>query len=115
MPARLPVLPPPLHSPPTMLTPRLLAARRCAARPRCCTVLHCTVLQEVRYNADFQLVAAERRVARAEGHRSRDETAAMSARIRELEAALEVRQGPRWGGCSGHPQLLPVAAECPSQ
>ncbi|KAL4443384.1 hypothetical protein ABPG75_011121 [Micractinium tetrahymenae] len=44
--------------------------------------------QEVRYNADFQLLQMERRVARAEGHRSRDETAALTARIAELEQAL---------------------------
>ncbi len=46
------------------------------------------VLQEVRYNADFQLLQMERRLARAEGHRSRDETAALTARIAQLEREL---------------------------
>lgn len=61
-----------------------LPARRTACLPAC------TALQEVQYNSDFQLVQMERRVARAEGHRSRDETAALTARIKELEGALEV-------------------------
>lgn len=46
------------------------------------------VSQEVRYNADFQLLHMEQRVSRAEGRRSRDETAALNARIAKLEAAL---------------------------
>lgn len=52
--------------------------------------------QEVQYNADFQVVQMERRVSRAEGHRSKDETEALSARIRGLEAQLQVR-GDAWG------------------
>ena len=44
----------------------------------------------MRYTADFQLVQMERKVARAAGHRSRDETEALSGRIRELEGALAV-------------------------
>ncbi|EFN56849.1 hypothetical protein CHLNCDRAFT_144442 [Chlorella variabilis] len=48
--------------------------------------------QEVRYNADYQLVEMERRVARAEGHRSRDETAVLGGRIKELEGTLAAAQ-----------------------
>lgn len=40
--------------------------------------------QEVLYNVDFQLVAMERRVARAAGQRTQDETEALNARIAAL-------------------------------
>ncbi len=40
--------------------------------------------QEVLYNVDFQLVQMERRVARAAGERTQDETEALNARIRAL-------------------------------
>ena len=40
--------------------------------------------QEVLYNVDFQLVQMERRVARAAGERTQDETAALNARIEAL-------------------------------
>lgn len=40
--------------------------------------------QEVLYNVDFQLVALQRRVARAAGERTQDETEALNARIAAL-------------------------------
>lgn len=49
--------------------------------------------QEVQYNADFRVVQMERQVARAEGHRSKDETEALTARIKGLEAQLQVELG----------------------
>lgn len=56
---------------------------------RCCAAAWPpSSLQEVRYNADFQLLQMERRVARAEGRRSRDETEALAVRIAQLERAL---------------------------
>ncbi|PRW50762.1 flagella associated isoform B [Chlorella sorokiniana] len=45
--------------------------------------------QEVQYTADSQVVQMERRMARAEGHRSKDETEALTARIKALEAQLQ--------------------------
>ena len=44
--------------------------------------------QEVMYNVDFQLAMVERRLWRAAGARTQDETAALTARIAQLEAAL---------------------------
>jgi len=44
--------------------------------------------QEITYNVDYQLVMMERRLARAGGQRTDDETAALTARIGELTAAL---------------------------
>lgn len=49
--------------------------------------------QEVQYNADFRVVHMERQVARAKGHRSKDETEALTARIKGLEAQLQVELG----------------------
>ncbi|GAB4818571.1 hypothetical protein N2152v2_005617 [Parachlorella kessleri] len=46
--------------------------------------------QEVLYNVDFQLVQMERRVARAAGERTQDETAALNARIKALSQAFDV-------------------------
>ncbi len=48
--------------------------------------------QEVLYNMDFQLVQMERRVARAAGERTQDETDALNARIKALN---QVRQEGR--------------------
>ena len=70
----------------TALYPAIADDLHTLSTPANCTAT--VLLQEVRYTADFQLVQMERKVARAAGHRSRDETEALSGRIRELEAAL---------------------------
>jgi len=44
--------------------------------------------QEITYNVDYQLVMMERCLARAGGQRTDDETAALTAHIGELTAAL---------------------------
>lgn len=46
--------------------------------------------QEVLYNVSFQLVQMERKVSRAQGQRSQDETQELKARIAALNQALEV-------------------------
>jgi coiled-coil domain-containing protein 39 len=45
--------------------------------------------QELLYNVEFQLQKMERRVARAQGERSDDETAALNSRIKVLTVQLE--------------------------
>ena len=44
--------------------------------------------QEIAYNVDYQLVMMERRLARAGGQRTDDETAALTARVGQLTAEL---------------------------
>eukprot|EP00887_Chlorella_sp_A99_P001108 scaffold14.g1108.t1 len=51
---------------------------------------HMVRQREVLYNVDFQLVQMERKVARAAGERTKDETEALNARIAALSTALEV-------------------------
>ena len=45
--------------------------------------------QELLYNVDFNLQDAERRVARAQGHRTEDESRALHARIKVLTEVLD--------------------------
>lgn len=45
--------------------------------------------QELLYNVEFQLQKMERRVARAQGERSDEETAALNSRIKVLTVQLE--------------------------
>ena len=45
--------------------------------------------QELLYNVEFQLQQMERKVARAGGVRSEEETRALNARIEKLTAVLE--------------------------
>ena len=82
-----------LHTsfPPCPSIPRSCLEATCRHNTTCTALTACTV-QEVRYNADYQLVEMERRVARAEGHRSRDETAVLGGRIKELEGTLAAAQ-----------------------